>query len=502
MPTASSIRRLSRSTPVDDEHVEPAVAAHADLPETVLQFGTGAFLRGFADVFLDEANREGLFGGRVVVVGSTGSGRARGINEQDGLYTVCTQGIADGEVVDRCRIVGSLSRAVAASKNWEDVIEFAANPNLRYVISNTTEVGIRFDPEDRPELDPPRSFPGKLAVLLRERARAFDFDPGRGVIMLCCELIEDNGDRLREIVIKLCDRWEFEPEVAEWVRTSCRFCNTLVDRIVPGTPDPSRLKEIESRLGYRDELLVQAEPYGLWAIEGEPSLREALPFSSADPAIVITEDIEPFRERKVRILNGAHSVMVPLSFLCGNDTVRESMEDPLVSAFVRGAILREIVPSMDLDRDDARQFAKQVLDRFANPFVDHELLSIALQQTSKMNVRVLPSISGFVRKEGMLPDYLALGFAAYLAFVLREARATEAEFPPDEHGEIVRRHRSEHDDSEAFVRAVAADPSLWHDPPADLPEFVAVVARHFRGILRDGARKTLESFLYKMNGRE
>lgn len=502
MTTASSTSRLNRRTAVNGTHVEPALEEHVELPETILQFGTGAFLRGFSDVFVDEANRQGIFGGRIVVVGSTGSARVRLINEQDGLYTVCVQGISDGEVVEHYRVVGSLSRAIAATRSWPDVIDFARSPDLRYVISNTTEVGIQFDPDDRQDLDPPRSFPGKLAAVLHERAHAFDFDPSRGLVILCCELIEDNGDRLREITLKLGEQWALGDAFADWVQHSCRFCNTLVDRIVPGDPEPDRRHELEERLGYRDELVVQAEPYGLWAIEGDDSLREALAFSAADPAIVITDDISPYRERKVRILNGAHSILVPVSFLCGNDTVRETMEDPRVSKFVRAAMLTEIVPSMDIDHSDAERFARQVLDRFANPFVRHELLSIALHQTNKMNVRVRPSLEAYVNKHGEVPQHLAFGFAAFLVFVLREGRAAKAELPTDESADIVRGHRSRYEDLHDFVRSVAADERLWDHPLADIPKIVDTVARYTQGILADGASQALDAFLYAMNGRD
>lgn len=502
MTTASSTSRLNRQTAVNGKYVEPPRAEHFELPETILQFGTGAFLRGFSDVFVDEANRQGIFGGRVVVVGSTGSARVRLINEQDGLYTVCVQGISDGKVVEHYRVVGSLSRAIAATRDWSDVVTFARSPDLRYVISNTTEVGIQFDPDDRQDLDPPRSFPGKLASVLHERAHAFDFDPSRGLVILCCELIEGNGDRLRQIILKLGDQWSLGEAFTNWVERSCLFCNTLVDRIVPGEPEPERRHELEARLGYRDELAVQAEPYGLWAIEGDDSLRETLPFSTADPAIVITDDISPYRERKVRILNGAHSILVPVSFLCGNDTVRETMEDPRVSRFVRGAMLTEIVPSMDIDRSDAERFAGQVLDRFANPFVNHELLSIALHQTSKMNVRVRPSLEAYVNKQGELPQHLAFGFAAFLVFVLGEGRSANARLPTDESADVVRELRSRHEDLHDFVRSLAADERLWDNPLADLPKFVDTVARYTKGILDDGASQALDSFFYAMNGRD
>jgi len=500
MPTASSIDRLSRTTTVDASRVDPPIPGHAELPERILQFGTGAFLRGFVDAIIDEANRQGHFAGRAVAVSSTGSERTQLFNEQDGLFTVCIQGIEDGEVIDRCRVVGSVSRALSAATHWSDVLGVARSPHLEYVISNTTEVGISLDPADRLDATPPLSFPAKLTALLHERAIAFDFRPDRGVIVLCCELIENNGDRLRDLVLSLAGQWALGTRFVDWVQDACAFCNTLVDRIVPGAPaDPCIL---EKRLGFHDALAVHAEPYALWVIEGDEALRERLPSSVADDAIVVTPDITPFRERKVRILNGTHSIMVPIAFLSGHDTVRDSLEDELTGRFVREVMLEEIVPAMDIDPEAAERFAMQVLDRFANPFIDHDLLTIALQQTSKMNVRVLPSIHSYFARFGRLPSRLTLGFSAFLAMILRAGRADKAEFPPDQGADRVRTHwNASSGDMHDFVQRVASDPSIWDAPPARLHGFVDAVQTHVNAILEDGAIKTLCALYHSTNTR-
>lgn len=485
-------RTVARTSPVD----EPALAVHFDLPERVLQFGTGAFLRGFADYFFDEANRKGLFDGRAVMVGSTGSGRAARLSEQEGIYTLCVQGIEAGARVDRCRTVASVSRALASSERWEDVLALARSPELRFVVSNTTEVGIVHDPEDRLDLGPPRSFPGKLAAVLHERARAFDYDPARGLIVLPCELVERNGDELRRIVLALGAQWGLGDRFAAWVRSANRFCNTLVDRIVPGTPGGEALEALYRRLGYRDELLIQAEPYRLWAIEGDEALRQALPFAAADPGIVVAEDIEPYRERKVRILNGTHTIMVPLAYLCGRETVQEAVEDPLTGAFVRHVMLEEIVPSLDTDAAAARAFAAEVLDRFANPYIRHELLSITFQQTTKMRVRVVPSLVGHVRKTGRLPSGIPLGFAAYLWLLGGAQDAPAGRRPQDDRAEVVRGHRAAagEDDLGGFVRRVCADEGLWGTDLGALPGFTDAVATHLARIASDGAAAALTAW--------
>lgn len=495
-------QRLNRQLNFDDCDVVPPIVEHFSLPEKVLQFGTGAFLRGFSNVFIDRANRSGSFGGRIVVVGSTGSGRASAINEQDGLYTIVVQGIVDGDVVDTCSIVGSVSRAIASTEEWSAVREFARSKDLQLVISNTTEVGIRFDPEDRPDLDPPRSFPGKLTALLHDRAETFDYAPESGLTILCCELIESNGDRLREIVLKLGQRWNLGERFTEWLEAHNRFCNTLVDRIVPGTPNDEVAKKLEDRLRYSDSLLVQAEPFCFWAIEGGDELRGDIPFADGESEIVVTHDIGPYRVRKVRVLNGGHSVMVPLSFLFGNDSVAETMEHPLTSEFLRRVILDEIVPSLEgeIDREHAETFAWQVLDRFANPFVHHELLSIALQQTSKMDVRVVPSLVRYHRKTGRLPEGILLGFAAFLMFVIGEGRAGRANLPDDERSDRVREHLTASDDAESFVRRVAADRELWHHPLDEIPGFCAAVSNRLTALRLDGVENTLKVFLASKNG--
>lgn len=504
MSSAPSIPRLTRETDFDTGAVTPPILAHAKHPERILQFGTGAFLRGFSNVFVDAANRAGAFNGRIVVVGSTGSGRTRQINDQEGLYTVVSQGVEAGEVVDRCSVVGCVSRAIACTTDWPSVLALVRSPDLQIVVSNTTEVGIRLDDDDRPALVPPRSYPGKLTVLLHERARAFDFAPSAGLTILCCELIEDNGDLLREIVLSLASRWGFSDRFVGWVRDHNVFCNTLVDRIVPGRPEESSLRRLESKIGYRDELLIQAEPFSFWAIEGDAALRERLAFARDAAEIVVASDIAPYRIRKVRILNGAHSAMVPLSYLCGNDTVAETMEHPLTSSFVRQVVLEEIVPSLEgeLDGDDAASFARQVLDRFANPFVHHELLSIALQQTSKMDVRVLPSLRAFTKKKGRLPQGILSGFAAFLMFATGQGRAATASLPADDRAGRLRAHwqatgQGREDD---FVHRVAADRELWSNPLDDLPGFCDAATARLRAMQRDGVARTLEASIFSRNG--
>ncbi|HEX2081828.1 MAG TPA: tagaturonate reductase [Longimicrobium sp.] len=457
-----------------------------DLPERAVQFGTGAFLRGFVEPLLDEANRAGRFNGRVVMVGSTGSGRDRVLADQDGLYTLSVQGIDGGAAVHQRRVVGCVSRALSARDEWDAVLAIARDPDIELVFSNTTEVGIVLDADDRPDLSPPRSFPGKLTRFLFERATVFGFDPARGLVVLPCELIEDNGDRLREIVLALAARWELDPRFAEWIGAAVPFANTLVDRIVPGTPDAGALAEAEAQLGYRDGLLTVAEAYRLFAIQGDDALRARLPFADL-PGVVVAEDVAPYRERKVRMLNGAHTVTVPAAILCGCETVLDAVRHPVIGAFLHRAMLDGIVPT--LDAPGSERYAHAVLDRFANPYVRHALIDISLQQTMKMRVRVVPTILRYAERTGRAPESLAFGFAAYLRFVW-EGRGLA-----DDQAERVRAHRARLAADPEAAAAVCADAELWGADLSRVPGFAAAVAGALVGMRLLGVAKALEQHL-------
>ena len=470
-----------------------------ELPERAVQFGTGAFLRGFVDDLLDEANRRARFGGRVVAVASTGSGRNSLFQRQDCLFTLSVQGIVNGQPRQEWRIIASVSRCICARTHWPEVLACARNPDLELIFSNTTEVGITLDEGDDGAREPPRSFPGKLTRFLHERARTFDFSPGRGVVVLPCELIEDNGDRLRSIVLTLADRWGLEPSFRQWLRESVTFCNTLVDRIVTGIAAP----EEAPGPGYRDQLHTTCEPYRLFVIQGDAALRERLRFASGDGGVIVTPNIEAYRERKLRLLNGTHTIMVPLALLCGHDTVAGALRDAQLGAFARHVMLDETLPT--LDAPDAEEFARQVLDRFANPFVHHSLFDITLQGTMKMRVRVVPSIVRHAQRTGQAPSAHALGFAAYLLFMRGDLqdrrRAAGLPVPPDDHGGRVRSLWTALNGDTApagitsLVVAACADESLWGMDLGRVPGFVESVSEHLHRAHREGAVTALAAHL-------
>ena len=471
------------------------------LPERAVQFGTGALLRGLVDALLDDANRSGSFGGRVVMIGSTGSGRDRALNDQRGLFTLVVQGLVDGAAKREFRVISSVSRALAAATEWNEVLRCAENPDLELIFSNTTEIGITFDETDAAggaSAAPPKSFPGKLTAFLLHRARSRQFSVASAPIVIPTELIEGNGDKLREIVHRLAEHWSVEPEFVQWLE-HVRFCNTLVDRIVPGAPSAEYAATLDGIFDYTDGMITVCEPYLLFAIEGDAELRAHLRFPAADPGVVVAESITPYRLRKVRLLNGAHTTFVSLAILAGCTTVREAVEHPVIGGFLRSALLNEIVPSLDVP--GAEQFAREVIDRFANPFLHHLLWDITLQGTTKFKVRVVPSILDHARRTGEAPRALALGLAGFLAFQdgsLQARRRAEGQpVPADAAGEALQaRWQAVSDAPDAvseFVRAVLADAELWGTDLSVVPGLADLVVEHVATLRARGPVAAIES---------
>ena len=469
----TTLRRLDRTL-----RKQPA------LPEKVVQFGTGAFLRGFIDYFLDVANERGLFGGSVVAIGSTGSGRDKVLNEQDGLYTLWIRGVENGKPCSRFRLIESVSRAISATE-WDAVLKCARNPQLEYIFSNTTETGIKLDESDAATLTPPRSFPGKLTRFLFERAQHFDYARDRGLVVIPCELIESNGSHLKRIVLALGERWGYGNRFADWINDAVPFCNTLVDRIVPGEPVAAAMAEAWEELGYRDDMLTVCETYKLFAIEADAAVAKRLHFAQADASIIVTTDITPYRLRKVRLLNGAHTITVPLALLSGCTTVLEAVKDRTVGTYLRNVLKNELVPSLAVP--GAEEFADAVLDRFSNPYIRHELLDITLQQTAKMRVRVVPAILDFALRKRRAPGGVALGFAAYLLYMGTD----ESDARADDLGIRVKKHWRAHDNLRDVVQAVCSDEYLWGTDLTKVEAFAEHVWTMAKVLMRDGPRKTV-----------
>jgi tagaturonate reductase len=390
-------------------------APSAKKPLGILQIGDGNFLRGFADWMIDIANGAGLMNGEVTVVQPLPQGIAERLNAQDGLYTVLLRGVQNGKPVDSRRVVSCVKRALDPYAQWETMLAIARDPALRFVISNTTEAGIADAKEAYVEGQCPTNFPAKVTALLLARYRALGGASAPGLVFLPCELIEANGAKLAACVLRCADAWKLPAEFAAWVKSANVFCNTLVDRIVPGFP-AGEAEALYAQLGYTDPLLVAAEPFHLWVVEAPATIAEEFTLHKAGLDVVWTNDLQPYRTRKVRILNGAHTASSLAAFSAGLDTVKSMTDDPVVSKYLAKVMFDEIVPFVPLPDAERRAYAETIMERFANPHIRHELISIALNSVSKWQVRVLPTVKDYAAARGKAPEGLAFSLAALLDF--------------------------------------------------------------------------------------
>lgn len=472
-----------------------------ELPEKVLQFGTGVLLRGLPGYFIDKANRQGLFNGRIVVVKSTAQGDTSAFEKQDGLYTLCIRGIEDGNKVEENIIHSCISRVLSAAEEWEQILECAHSQDMQVIISNTTEVGIQLVNDDI-RRHPPVSYPGKLLAFLYERFRAFGGSAISGMVIVPTELIPDNGKKLESIVLELAHLNGLEDEFIEWLENHNHFCNSLVDRIVPGKPDENVQSALEEELGYSDKLMTMSEVYRLWAIEGDEHIRQVLSFAEADTGVVIAPDIDLHRELKLRLLNGTHTLSCGLAFLAGCDTVKEAMDDEAVSGFITALMQGEIAPSIPypVDQDTAQEFGARVLDRFRNPHIRHQWINITMQYSSKMKMRCLPVLLKHYEEQEEAPGLFALGFAAYLYFMKAVERKGGQYF-----GELNGiKYPIQDDQAEVFykrwtglstaglVREALCDTGFWGLDLNSLPGFTQAVTEKLNGILHNNIRETIE----------
>lgn len=475
------------------------------LPEKVLQFGTGVLLRGLPDYFIDKANRQGLFNGRIVMVKSTG-GSTHEFDEQDNLYTLCIKGMEDGKTVDQYLINASVSRVISAQESWQAVLDCARNPNMQLVISNTTEVGIVLTNDDI-HSGPPPSFPGKLLAFLYERYKTFGGREDGGLVIIPTELITDNGKKLRSILVELAQLNKLEDAFIHWLKTANHFCNSLVDRIVPGKLPAEDKKSTEAKLGYTDALMIMAEPFRLWAIETDnDTVKQRLSFSLADGGVVLAPDIEKFRELKLRLLNGTHTFSCGLAFLAGFRTVKEAMADTVMSSFIENLMLREIAETIKgklISETEARNYARRVIERFRNPFLEHLWINICTQYTSKMKMRNIPLLLKYYDKYKKIPEYMTLGFAAYLLFMKCKAGANgqftglwnqKEYFIQDESAAwFADKWKSVHTGD--VVRAILSDTELWGARLNSMNGFAEKVESHIDSLLKNGTIHTVRSFV-------
>jgi len=391
-----------------------------ELPEKVLQFGTGVLLRALPDFIINNANNNGFFNGRIVVVKSTSTGSADAFEKQDGLYTVCVRGNFDGKKVEENHVVASISRVLSATNEWNKILECASNPDMQVIISNTTEVGIVLT-KDNIHADPPQSFPGKLLSFLYHRFKHFKGDPDKGMVIIPTELIPQNGDKLLSIVLELAHINKLEISFLDWLENSNYFCNSLVDRIVPGKLKEEDHKLAEGKLGYTDDLMIMSEVYKLWAIQSNnEKVKEILTFDIKGNGVVIAPDISKFKDLKLRLLNGPHTFSCGIAFLAGFKTVKEAMDHTEFSNYLRNLMFDEIIPSITDDKitaEEAGDFANNVLDRYRNAFIEHSWLAITLQYSTKMYLRNIALIESYMARFGHPPVQMAVGMAGHILFM-------------------------------------------------------------------------------------
>ena len=436
------------------------------MKETILQFGTGKFLRAFVDAFVDALNKKGLYDGKIVIVSPTDSKAVETINAQGGSYHLILRGIENGKAVSETTEITSVARAVNPYRDFDAFLSLAANPDLRFIVSNTTEAGIRFDPSCSFDDRPAASFPGKLTQFLYERYRR----QLGGLVMLACELIEDNGKELEQCVLRYADQWRLGDGFVSWLKEENRFCGTLVDRIVTGFPK-EEAEQIFAGLGCRDALLDTAEPYHLWVIEG--NYERELPLQNGGFNVIWSNDVAPYKKMKVRILNGSHTSLVFPSLLCGVEAVGDSLGDALLNDYLHTCLFGFILPTLG-ETEENRAFAEAVLERFSNPYIRHLWKSISLNSVSKYTARVLPTVSDYLARHETLPKPLVFS----LACLIRYYREND---PQDDAAAI------------AFIRthdlpAVLSNLDLWG---RDLRELTPLVEESLRQIETNGIREAI-----------
>ncbi|RED47478.1 tagaturonate reductase [Seonamhaeicola aphaedonensis] len=408
------------------------VSCNEPKPIKIVQFGEGNFLRAFVGYAISELNKFTNFNAGIAVVQPIDKGLIPVLNEQDGLYTLFMRGLKNGKAVNEVELIDTIVKGINPYSDFNDFLELGRTETLEFVISNTTEAGISFISSDTQDMRPPSSFPAKLTLFLLERYNWYKGDVSKGLTVIPCELINYNADTLKAVILKYVDLWNLEGNFKNWIDKACTFHNTLVDRIVPGYPK-HEIEYYNKQLNYSDKLIVTAETFFLWVIEGDERLKERLGFSKTGLEVKVVPDMQPFRTRKVRILNGAHTVMVPLSILYGNTTVKETMDVDFTSNFVKQTVFDEIINTLEMDKNELVSFANATFERFQNPYIVHNLSSIALNMISKFKVRVLPSLLSYFDKYGNIPTRLTFAFACLIRFYKGEYFGLSMPVNDDEH---------------------------------------------------------------------
>lgn len=474
--------------------------------EKIIQFGEGNFLRAFVDWMVSQMNHKAGFDGTVVAMNCTPRGGVERLERQNCQFHLNLQGRYEGQVLDTIEKVDSITRAVNPYLDPDAFLALADQPSMRFVVSNTTEAGIVFDPDCRLADRPAASFPAKLTQLLYRRFCTFQGAADKGFIILPCELIFGNGRHLRECVMQYIDLWRDElaadyEAFRQWVLASCPICTTLVDRIVPGHPRTGA-EALWERIGGEDPLLVQAEPYHLWVIEvpegvSIEQMERELPAKEAGLNVLFVRDEAPYHQRKVTLLNGPHTVLSPVAFLSGIDIVRDACNHPVVSRYINKVMFHELLPTLDLPQEELEQFGRDVLERFNNPYINHQLTSIMLNSFSKFTARDLPGLKTYLERKGELPRGIVLGLAAIIVYYRGGERADGTVITPQDNAEIVELLQKlwNEGDVDRLVQGVLSSAEIWGEDLTLVPGLQEMLIDYIQSILQNGMLQTIEKIL-------
>ncbi|MBR5541087.1 MAG: tagaturonate reductase [Bacteroides sp.] len=478
------------------EALNSKTAVKAVRPERIIQFGEGNFLRAFVDWIISNMNEKTDFNSSVVVVQPIEKGMVDVLNAQDCLYHVNLQGLNNGEVVNSFRMIDVISRALNPYDQYPDFLALAEQPEMRFVISNTTEAGINFDESCKLDDAPASSYPGKLTQLLYHRFKHFNGDKSKGLIIFPCELIFLNGHKLKETIYQYIEWWNLGEEFKTWFETACGVYATLVDRIVPGFPRKD-IDSIKKKLGFDDNLVVQGEAFHLWVIEAPASVAEEFPANKAGLNVLFVPSEEPYHERKVTLLNGPHTVLSPVAFLSGVNIVRDACQHEVIGKFITRVMFDELMETLNLPKEELMKFAEDVLERFNNPFVDHQVTSIMLNSFPKYATRDLPGLKEYLKRKGVLPEGLVLGLAAIMVYYKGGKRADGVEIIPNDASEIMEMLTNLWNEGsvENLVRTVLATTSIWGEDLNEIPGLADRVAYYIIKIQREGMLQTVKDLV-------
>ncbi len=463
----------------------------------IMQFGEGNFLRAFVEWILQDLNDKGAIEASVAVVQPMPFGRVKELADQDGLYTLRLEGIDNGENVRKSQIIDVIGDCINPFTEYEKYLKYGESEDLQVIISNTTEAGIAVDASDTDFSKCPKSFPGKLLALLKRRYDRFKGDMNKGLAIIPCELIDDNGDELYRCLTELAKINKMDEKFIKWMQTANHFTSTLVDRIVPGYPK-NEIEEIQKQTGYIDNNVVKGEIFHLWVLKKEPFVQKVLPADKTGLNVIFADDIHPYKQRKVKILNGSHTALVPVAYLCGIDTVGEAMNDKTIGKFVKDFIFGEVNPTIDLPADQMTAFANSVIERYKNPYIRHELMSIALNSTTKFRTRLLPTLLDYVKIKGKLPQHLLFSLASLIAFH-KGKRGNEEIALNDDPAYLAKWKKlwSEFDgDWEKLAKSVLGwKEAFGTDMNKIHPDITKTVAKYLKDIQTKGMRKAVEEFV-------